>query len=1020
MKKNYFIFTLLLFLGVYSFAQPCSELFISEYVEGSSNNKYIEIYNPTSAAVTLTSNYDLQIYFNGSATAGSTIALTGVISANGVFVIENSSESLGVAADQQSGALTFNGNDAIVLRNGTTNIDIIGQIGFDPGSQWTGSVCTEGTGEGTLVRNASVQSGDTNGADAFDPDTEWTCFAQDTVINLGSHSSSCVASSEIQIQLPVSTDVACGFTYDFGTQTLGTSTDVVFRILNSGSADLDVTNITFTSGIDFAQVAPPPLPFTLTPGNFQDITVRFSPTSLGSFSDTITITNTDGDESTCAINFQGTSTSSCGTTTTIIAAQDFESVASDTWNYTPVHAPITNFWYVTNSLTNIATAQSATNFWGMTDLERAGHTGLTHEITFDVVDVSAFNNVELSFYYYTINVDSSDDLTYEVFYDGSSQGVVDISANTAAWTQVLISIPDAVNTVQIMFSADLDAANDQAGLDNFTISSTSINTTTWDGTTWNPVTPDNMYTAIINAPYNTSTNGSFEACRLIVNEVDPSSELIISDGEYVRIVNDILLDGQIAVSHEGSLVQINDAANVTLNGAGTGIVQKTTNVQELYSYTYWSSPFVNETLGETASGIDLVPTNRIFEYNASNFEDTDADGFDDNTNDWSIASGAMIPGRGYAAFAQDNGMMFPQTQTYSFDGEFNNGVITIAAQVSADAGDPNWNLLGNPYPSGINADLLITGNPDLDGTIYLWTHNSDPNNVNPGPDELNFSVDDYASYTPGSGGVAAVTGGTAPTGIIASGQGFFVEALNAGTVTFNNGLRVIAGNDDFFRAIDRIWLNFENELGAFSQILVAFSEEATNGFDRLYDGKRLDAGSYISFFTMIDDENYAIQGREALTEEEIIPLGYKNLVEGDSEYTISIDHVEGLLENSEVYLMDNVLNIKHDLNQGEYRFVSEQGEFKERFELELKSTLPIDIPEEELVIIKNEDDTLSFLTADSTITNIQIFDTIGRLLYDIDVKEGDSNFKLEALNNTIFVVRASLSNGKVLSKKALK
>ena len=46
-----------------------TELFISEYVEGSSNNKALELYNGTGTAVTLTGSYDVQIFANGSPTA---------------------------------------------------------------------------------------------------------------------------------------------------------------------------------------------------------------------------------------------------------------------------------------------------------------------------------------------------------------------------------------------------------------------------------------------------------------------------------------------------------------------------------------------------------------------------------------------------------------------------------------------------------------------------------------------------------------------------------------------------------------------------------------------------------------------------------------------------------------------------------------------------------------------------------------------------------------------------------------
>lgn len=548
--------------------------------------------------------------------------------------------------------------------------------------------------------------------------------------------------------------------------------------------------------------------------------------------------------------------------------------------------------------------------------------------------------------------------------------------------------------------------------------------TTWNGV-WAPALPDNTYSVVIDAPYNTTTDGgSFDACSLTVN-----ADLSINGTDYIQVTNDITINNaDITVATEANLVQISDASSVTLVGTGTGIVQKTTTpLQAYYSYTYWSSPFVNETIREAGSGMDLVPANRIFQYDAANFEDVaPTDGFDDNSDDWAIASGVMQPGRGYAAFAQNNGMGFPQTQTYNFDGEFNNGIITTPITVSLGAGDPNWNLLGNPYPSGISADDFIANNPDLEGTIYLWTHNLPPDVGNLGPSQLNFSVDDYASYNfmGGTGtGSPSASGSATPTGIIASGQGFFIEANTAGTATFNNSMRVTTGNDDFFRTMDRLWLNLENDYGAFSQILIGFVEEATNGVDRLYDGKRLEAGSFISFFSLIEDEHYAIQGREALTKEEIVPLGIKNLVEGESEYIISIDSVEGLLEKSEILLLDKEFNVKHDLNSGAYRFNSEQGTFNDRFELLLNTELPNNTAEEELIITRNQDNSLTFMTTnESVIQNIQVFDILGRLLYDKNFSEEEkpNSIKLNKLQQTIFIAKTTLENGKILTKKGLK
>ncbi len=553
-----------------------------------------------------------------------------------------------------------------------------------------------------------------------------------------------------------------------------------------------------------------------------------------------------------------------------------------------------------------------------------------------------------------------------------------------------------------------------------------VATKTWSGI-WTPAgLPTNTDEVVIDAPYDTAANGSFDACSLTVN-----ADLNISGTNYVQVTNDITINnGDIIVASEANLVQISDASTVTLAGTGVGVHQKTTTpLQAYFSYTYWSSPFANETIGEAASGMDLVPSNRIFNYDATNFQDVaPVDGFDDDSNDWAVAAGAMIPGKGYAAFAQDNGMVFPQAQTFTFDGQFNNGIITTPVTVSAGLTDPNWNFLGNPYPSGLSADDFILNNPDLDGTVYLWTHNSDPLGANPGPDNLNFSVDDYASYTLGTGGVAAVTGGIAPTGVIASGQGFFVEGLNTGTATFKNSMRGTTGNENLFRATDRIWINLENDFGAFSQILIGFVEGATNGVDRLYDGKRLDAGSYISFFSVINDEHYAIQGREALAEEDIVPLGIKNDVPGENEYKISIDNVEGLLETSEIFLIDNLLNITHNLNSGPYIFNSEQGIFKERFELLLRpETLSTDdfsiAATEELIMTKNEDDSISFTTSNGVqIQNIQIFDVLGRQLFDENFSEEESpnSIKFDQIKRTIFIVKATLANGNVLTKKGLK
>jgi len=169
-----------------------SSLFFSEYIEGSSNNKALEIYNGTGIAVDLAAgSYAVQMYSNGSATAGITIPLIGTVADGDVFVLAQASAVADILAqaDQTNGAGWFNGDDAVVLSQGGTVLDVIGQIGFDPGSEWGAALVS--TADNTLRRNANVCAGDPDGSNAFDPASEWEGFAQNTFDGLGVHTADC-------------------------------------------------------------------------------------------------------------------------------------------------------------------------------------------------------------------------------------------------------------------------------------------------------------------------------------------------------------------------------------------------------------------------------------------------------------------------------------------------------------------------------------------------------------------------------------------------------------------------------------------------------------------------------------------------------------------------------------------------------------------------------------------------------------------------------------------------------------
>ena len=213
MRKLFFLAASAL-ISVAASAQ-CTELFISEYIEGWSNNKAIEIYNPTGAAIDM-SDYRLERYSNGATSAqeNQKVDLSGTIEPGDVlvYVLDKQDpdgvdfeapvwDELAAVADvwlcpvyEENNAMYFNGNDAMVLRKISSNtaIDIFGVIGEDPGSAGWDEV----TQNHTLVRRPEVTGGDTDAIDAFDVLAVWDSLPANTFDQLGFHTCDCVMSVE--------------------------------------------------------------------------------------------------------------------------------------------------------------------------------------------------------------------------------------------------------------------------------------------------------------------------------------------------------------------------------------------------------------------------------------------------------------------------------------------------------------------------------------------------------------------------------------------------------------------------------------------------------------------------------------------------------------------------------------------------------------------------------------------------------------------------------------------------------
>lgn len=196
-------------------AQDCSELFISEYVVGSGNNRALELYNPTANSIDL-STYKVGRFRDGSGTP-MLLDLSGTIASLSTFVIvidkqdpngtgfdEPVDAALAAVADifvnpvyvQSNSPFYFNGDDAVPLFNGDasdpSNLkDVVGRIGEDPGTAWSDANGTWWTTDKTLIRKASVLSGDGNGLDEFLPEVQWDSLPENTFTELGWHTCDC-------------------------------------------------------------------------------------------------------------------------------------------------------------------------------------------------------------------------------------------------------------------------------------------------------------------------------------------------------------------------------------------------------------------------------------------------------------------------------------------------------------------------------------------------------------------------------------------------------------------------------------------------------------------------------------------------------------------------------------------------------------------------------------------------------------------------------------------------------------
>lgn len=534
-----------------------------------------------------------------------------------------------------------------------------------------------------------------------------------------------------------------------------------------------------------------------------------------------------------------------------------------------------------------------------------------------------------------------------------------------------------------------------------------LDSTIWNGISWSNGFPSvgKEVTFKDNYPNLTTTN----VCNCFIDE---DKTVTVLSGNTLGIEFSYSGLGNLILEDAASLYQSDD----DMVNSGVVLVKRKSSPILKFDYTYWSSPVTNQRL------IDVSPntwSDKFFSY--------------DYTIKWiqENPSNTMLPGKGYIIMGPQD---FSETSASKFETTFkgipNNGKIEAVLKTAN-----SYVLVGNPYPSAINADVFIENNRSkIKGALYFWTHNTPYANYK-------YTTDDYAVYNLLGGVVTreALSTGvneTVPNGEIASGQAFFVTSKVAGTVEFNNSTRISGSNSRFFKQVEkhneqehksviekhRIWLNLKNSEGIFKQILLGYIQGATKLYDDNYDAVSFNSNQFADFYSIADSKKLVIQGRALpFVETDSIVLGYRSSIKGN--FSFAIDHQDGLFNNLNVFIEDKDLKKIHDLTERPYFFDTSAGTFNKRFVLRyVDNTLNKadfkNLKDNILVVVK--DKIIKVTSVKTLIKEVSVFDLLGKLLSHKEKVE-DTEYQLVNLvpKNQVLLVKVRLENDLIITQKII-
>ncbi len=610
------------------------------------------------------------------------------------------------------------------------------------------------------------------------------------------------------------------------------------------------------------------------------------------------------------------------------------------------------------------------------------------------------------------------------------------------------------------------------------------------------VTMDNSDTALIPA----SRNGNRTVLGLIINsgELQVDGNTGTNTGYGLTVSHYLKLDGTIDLEGESQLIQTTDS---DLDPTSSGTLERDQQgTKDLYTYNYWSSPvgLSNATTNNNAymfsdnilkNGTTPATPNNItfltsgYDGSVSGTDISIADywiwKFSNRvSNDYSSwqhvrSTGQLQIGEGFTMKGvESSGTSFTSTQNYVFDGKPNNGDITLTIS------DDNDYLVGNPYPSALDADEFIKDNiSDLEtdgrntngniinGTLYFWDHFAS------GTHQLAVYQGGYATYTLMGGAVAVnsdtridadgSSGTKVPGRYIPIGQGFFVSAIldadlvgdpndpnlsqtiDGGDLLFKNSQRVFitegstssiflkGGNTKnknstaqktFTDSRQKIRLMFDSPDGYHRQLLVGVDAKTSNGFDLGYDAPLIEDNKEDMYWIFSGSE-FIIQAVNNFDLEQRLPLGLKIDKEGIA--SIKIDALENINNDFDIYLNDKELGVYHNLKDDKYDVYLTVGDYSDRFEITFSaaSALGVDNVEDTKLQVYFSNEKESIIIHNPTLKNIEsaeMISILGQSLIQFEPKTNNDYIEYNAtqIKAGSYILKIKTEDGNI-SKKVL-